>query len=85
MKHRSQRTVLKLGLDKCFINCPFLLEDHKFGHSALSLELAFFIIFKTSICCLLRLQVVLQNDLPIFYQGQLSPKCVQVKSSQLYF
>ena len=33
MKHSSQRTVLKLGLDKCFIMCPFLLEGHKFGHS----------------------------------------------------
>ena len=29
MKHPSQRTLLKLGLDKC----PFLLKGHKFGHS----------------------------------------------------
>ena len=29
MKHPSQRTVLKLELDKC----PFPLEGHKFGHS----------------------------------------------------
>ena len=47
-----------------------------------SLELPFFLylkhVYQTSICCLLRLQVVLWNDLPIFYRGLLSPKCTQI-------
>ena len=33
---------------------------------------------KLEFLVLLRLQVVLQNDLPIFYQGQPSRKCVQI-------
>ena len=48
----------------------------------LSLELASFItlkhVYQTSIGCLLRPQVVLHNDLPIFHEGQLSLKCVQI-------
>ena len=47
----------------------------------LSLELPFLLylkhVYQTSICVLI-LQVVLWNDLPIFYQGQLSPKCTQI-------
>ena len=50
--------------------------------SVLSLELAFLLyikhVYQTSVCCLWRLQVVLLNDLPIFHQGQLSPKCTQI-------
>ena len=48
----------------------------------LSLELPFLLylkhVYQTSIYCLLRLQVVLWNDLLIFYQGQLSPKKTQI-------
>ena len=50
--------------------------------STLSLELAFLLylkyVYQTTVRCLLRLQVVLWNDRPIFYQGQFSPKCVQI-------
>ena len=50
--------------------------------SVVSLELPFLLylkhVYQTSICCVLRLRVVLWNDLPIFYQGQLSPKCTQI-------
>ena len=50
--------------------------------SMLSLELPFLLylkhVYQTSVCCVLRLQVVLWNDLPIFYQGQLSPKCTEI-------
>ena len=50
--------------------------------SALSLELAFLLylkhVYQTSVRCLLRLQEVLRNDLPIIYQDQLSPKYVQI-------
>ena len=54
MEHLSQRAVLKVGHDKCFIKCLFLLEGHKVINlvifdSALSLELAFLIIFKTCV------------------------------------
>ena len=79
MKHSSQRTVLKLGLDKCFIKKVINLV---ILNSALSLELVFLLylkhVYQTSICCLLRLQVVLWNDLALFYQGQLSPKRAQI-------
>ena len=56
--------VLKLGRNKCFITCSFLLEGHTFCHSCgvLSLELAFLLylkhVYQTLIRCLLRLQVV---------------------------
>ena len=43
--------------------------------SALSLELDFFIIFKTSIRCLLRLQVVLPKCVQIYVQQQEDDTC----------
>ena len=71
MKHPSQRTVLKFGLDKC----PFLLKGHKFGlDSVLSLELAFLIIFKTCLSNFNSLSI----ETSLFYQGHLSPKCAQI-------
>ena len=50
--------------------------------SVLSLELPFLLylkhVYQSSIYCVLRLQVVLWSDLPIFYQGETSPRCTQI-------
>ena len=72
MKHPSQRTVLKLGLDKC----PFFKKVRNLVilDSALSLELAFLITFKTCLSNFNSLSI----ETSLFYQDHLSPKCAQI-------
>ena len=52
--------------------------------SVVSLEIPFFLylkhVYQTSICCLLRLQVVLWNDLPIFYRANSHPSVLKFMS-----